>query len=63
MDVQVHALSTSALDRSERSASGPGLLIPGEKLMVPTEHAVGWDPQRHILYTKNISGVLIAGSY
>lgn len=63
MDVQVHALLTSALDKSERSASVPGLLIPGEKLLVPTEHAAGWAQQRHILYnTKNISGVLTAGS-
>jgi hypothetical protein len=62
--VQVHVLSTSALDRTERSALGLGLLIPGEKLLVPTDHEAGWDPLRHILYgTKNISGVLIAGSY
>jgi hypothetical protein len=63
VDVQVHALLTSALDKSEQSVSGTGLLITGEKLLVPTEHAAGWTPQRHILYnTKNISGVLTAGS-
>jgi hypothetical protein len=55
--VQAHAFSTSALDRSEGSASGPGLLIPGEKLLVSTEHAAGWDP--HVMYctTPKISQV------
>jgi hypothetical protein len=44
VEVQLHALLTSALDWAERSASRPSRFIPGKESLVHTGQETGWPP-------------------